>query len=93
MGLDAPQVLKAVRRRDRRSVESSQRDHLERLAAKKIAVQAEENKKISRRQRINRQGQDAGETRPPLVALANAPILRRSLRRSGWGFADEFCRH
>jgi hypothetical protein len=35
-----------ARRRGRRSVESSQRDHLEILAAKTISVQAEENKKI-----------------------------------------------
>ncbi len=34
--------------RDYRSVESSQRDHLEILAAKKISVQAGENKKNSR---------------------------------------------
>jgi len=33
---------------DYRSVESSQRGHLEILAAEKISVQARENKKISR---------------------------------------------
>ena len=36
----------AARRPGRRSVESSQRDHLEILAAKRISVQAEENKKF-----------------------------------------------
>ena len=35
-----------ARRPGRRSVESSQRDHLEILAAKRISVQAEENKKF-----------------------------------------------
>jgi len=37
-----------ARRRGRHSVESSQRDHLEILAAEKIAVRAEEDKKFCR---------------------------------------------
>ena len=69
-------------------VEPSQRDHLEILAAKKISVQAEENKKIhSRRQHINRQSQQVendGEDHQPqrrLCRLGNWRLPRGALSR------------